>query len=227
MMNENYCENEIGLMYEDDEYLTTTQAAEYTGLSKNRIAKACYGGQIKNARHNDQQRQYLIPKSSIDDYLNNISPNLVFGDIRIQPNENLRPITSYYCDIFDSFVYEFAFMYLASDQGNIYNFSSGCPVTIVDDETRSYLRVALIKKENGKHIVRHVDIHRLVAYAFCPRRPDRNCIHHININAKDNRAKNLIWVTSQEHHELHNLYKNNKSFYRKRIKEIQKENKQY
>lgn len=80
---------------------------------------------------------------------------------------------------------------------------------------------AQIKKNYDEHQY----VHHLVGYAFCPNGLQKTILHHINGNPLDNRAINLVWVTDAEHKELHKLMKKDKKAYRKRVREIQKENK--
>lgn len=49
-------------------------------------------------------------------------------------------------------------------------------------------------------------VHRLVAEVFCdnPEPELKTVVHHINCNSLDNRAENLIWLTPQEHTQIHN-----------------------
>lgn len=44
-----------------------------------------------------------------------------------------------------------------------------------------------------------VFVHRLVAEAFLPNLEDKNTVHHIDANRSNNKAVNLMWVTTQEH----------------------------
>lgn len=59
-------------------------------------------------------------------------------------------------------------------------------------------------KVNGKTTT--FNAARLVALFFCPNRRRRGEVHHIDRDPSNNNYKNLIWVTSTEHGELHRLY---------------------
>ncbi len=67
-------------------------------------------------------------------------------------------------------------------------------------------------------------VHKLIAYRFCPNRRYLNTVHHINTCKTDNRARNLIYVTTNEHRELHKLYKTDRQKYWRRISEIKQLN---
>lgn len=46
--------------------------------------------------------------------------------------------------------------------------------------------------------------HQWVALLFCPNPDNKEIIHHINGDRRDNRAENLIWCTKEEHDKFHN-----------------------
>ena len=48
-------------------------------------------------------------------------------------------------------------------------------------------------------------VHRLVAYCFCENGKSKKEVHHINGIKDDNKAVNLIWCTSKEHHQADKL----------------------
>jgi len=53
-------------------------------------------------------------------------------------------------------------------------------------------------------------VYRLVAETWCER-PDTenyNTVHHISNNGTDNRPENLLWVTTEQHTEIHPWLKN-------------------
>lgn len=55
--------------------------------------------------------------------------------------------------------------------------------------------------KNGDHEV--CLVHRLVAEAFVQNSHDYTLVHHKNHNPQDNRAENLVWMSSQEHRVEH------------------------
>jgi hypothetical protein len=69
-----------------------------------------------------------------------------------------------------------------------------------EDDPYGYLKTACIPD-----VLESVLVYRLVAETWCDR-PDPvvyNTVHHISNNGTDNRAENLLWVTSEQHEEIH------------------------
>lgn len=64
----------------------------------------------------------------------------------------------------------------------------------------NYLSVILFDK-NGKR--KKISVHILVAKAFIPNIENKPKVHHINFDKLNNRVENLMWVTSQEHNDIH------------------------
>ncbi|MBR3592179.1 MAG: HNH endonuclease [Clostridia bacterium] len=58
-----------------------------------------------------------------------------------------------------------------------------------------YYRVILIDKNGNKN---RFFVHRLVATAFCPQKPNCNIVNHKDCNPKNNNSNNLEWVTQSE-----------------------------
>lgn len=56
---------------------------------------------------------------------------------------------------------------------------------------------------NGKS--KKYRIHRLVAQAFLSNESNKPIVHHKDKNTKNNRADNLMWVTSDEHLLIHKI----------------------
>ena len=71
-----------------------------------------------------------------------------------------------------------------------------------------YLYVKLTKCKGQKESIR---LHKLVAETFIDNPKHKKIVHHIDCNALNNRADNLMWVTSEEHKELHRKRKKNKN----------------
>ena len=66
-----------------------------------------------------------------------------------------------------------------------------------------YLYVKLFN--NGKP--KNFRIHRLVAQAFIGNEDNKPIVHHKDRNTKNNKAENLMWVTSAEHLQIHKTKK--------------------
>lgn len=68
-----------------------------------------------------------------------------------------------------------------------------------------YLYVKLTKCKGQKESIR---LHKLVAEAFIDNPKHKKIVHHIDCNALNNRADNLMWVTAEEHKGLHRKRRN-------------------
>jgi hypothetical protein len=71
-----------------------------------------------------------------------------------------------------------------------------------------------LKDEDGYEIIytntnpRKLRIHILVAKLFVPNPLNKPIVHHIDGNKLNNKASNLMWVTSREHSKLHGFKSN-------------------
>ncbi len=68
-----------------------------------------------------------------------------------------------------------------------------------------YLGIDL-RQDNIRHIHR---VHRLVAEAFIDNPDKKHYCHHKDRNRQNNRVDNLLWVTQQEHNEIHKELESN------------------
>lgn len=83
--------------------------------------------------------------------------------------------------------------YLVSDDGRVFNGSTGKELKQIITPNNGYLKVTLYRKD-GKR--KFENVHRLVARAFVDGYGDE--VNHINGIKTDNRAKNLEWCTHGE-----------------------------
>lgn len=102
--------------------------------------------------------------------------------------------------------------YLVSNYGRIYSFKN----KTIKNKKKSfkkkhkrrktielYLMTRLVD-DNGV-LSNSIYIHRLVALVFCPNSdPEHKTeVHHIDVNPLNNKADNLVWLTPEEHREIH------------------------
>lgn len=90
--------------------------------------------------------------------------------------------------------------YQVSNYGNVRNTKTGDNLTNSLSKSNNYYKVTLSVYKNGKSTSLPIEIHRLVAEAFIPKRisNERLVVDHINNNKHDNRPCNLQWLTVGE-----------------------------
>lgn len=89
--------------------------------------------------------------------------------------------------------------YLVSNYGRVYSLKHK-KILKYNVVTRNYLEVKL-KRNDGRF--EHVKVHRLVAKMFIDNPQGKTIVHHIDCNNQNNRADNLMWVTAEEHKQIH------------------------
>lgn len=111
--------------------------------------------------------------------------------------------------------------YLISNMGRVYDCNKQLICEIYPDTTRGYNTVSLQLCPEG---FRNFKVHRLVAMAFVPNPdPKSKCVvHHINSVRTDNRAENLLWVSTIEHKALHTLKANDELRYYQLVEDMRK-----
>ena len=95
--------------------------------------------------------------------------------------------------------------YQVSSHGRVRNSVTGKILT--PNTYRSYHHVKLYK--DG--IQKSIDIHRLVAFAFCINPNNYNIIDHVDRNKNNNMFNNLRWCTLSENQRNRTKAKNNTS----------------
>lgn len=90
--------------------------------------------------------------------------------------------------------------YLVSNLGRVYSFYHKKVLkSTVTGADKSYLEVKL----TADKVAQHIKVHRLVAKAFLSNPDNKPQVHHIDNNSWNNRADNLMWVTLEEHKQIH------------------------
>jgi len=86
-----------------------------------------------------------------------------------------------------------------SNLGRI-KFNNDVLLQLPDTKQSSPYGYLLVRIKNKNYRV-----YTLVAETFCERlnKDVYRTVHHINNNGMDNRASNLIWVTKEQHREIH------------------------
>lgn len=83
-------------------------------------------------------------------------------------------------------------LYEVSDHGNVRN--AGGRVLKPIKQTTGYFHITLYKDR----VPYQKRLHRIVADAFCVKRPGCDVVNHIDNNPGNNRADNLEWCTQKE-----------------------------
>lgn len=220
-------------MEKEKTYLSTGECEKLTGIKARKIAELCHGGEVDG--YKSKSNTYVVNVDSLKEWqekrINYIpkpkwlgDPALVFGDLELDFNTNFKPILSRNKDneIFYPDRNEYQLQYWITNDGKVFDCDTG---TYLQPDIKNTYYYVNLKKSESKY--EHAYIHYLVAYYFCKGfiRFGVCKVHHIDKNPLNNHYKNLIWVTDEEHGELHRLLNSgDKKAYRKRIREIQKEN---
>ena len=92
--------------------------------------------------------------------------------------------------------------YLACSDGYVVNSDTGAVIKGYLHKV-GYTKLTLYTQD---HKPKHLFMHRVIASAFCEREADQNEVNHKDGNKRNNRAKNLEWVTRNEN--LRHAYEN-------------------
>lgn len=89
-------------------------------------------------------------------------------------------------------------LYMVSDKGNVYSIVKK-RLRKIDVNPKGYCTITLSNNKKKKH----KGIHYWVALAFIPNPENKPEVHHIDYNKTNNSVENLMWVTTQEHADMH------------------------
>lgn len=89
---------------------------------------------------------------------------------------------------------------IISNMGRIFSI---CCKRLIKPFLMSKSRYYYVDPKNDKGQAPNVRLHRIIAETFIPNPDNKPIIHHIDGNRFNNRADNLMWVTAEEHYELH------------------------
>lgn len=99
--------------------------------------------------------------------------------------------------------------YYCTDDGKI--FSDNKEISLKQDFCGYYVaRLNTIENKTNKngfisHRHKNIYVHKLICASFHARYRKKGLeVHHVNRNKLDNRSKNLIYLTHEEHLKLHN-----------------------
>lgn len=211
-------------------FLSTYDCEKETGIKARKIRELCGAGKIEG--YKTKSNTYMISVESLQEWqkmnVNYIrkpkflgDSSLVFGDLELDFDTNFKPILSKNKDdeIFNPMRNEYQLRYWITNNGKVFDCDTG--IYLKPDIKNTYYYVKLKRNDTT---YQHFYIHYGVAYYFCKGWLTKDIVHHIDGNPLNNHYKNLIWVTTAEHAQLHKLLKTDKKAYRKLIREIRKEN---
>ena len=84
---------------------------------------------------------------------------------------------------------------MACSDGYVINITTGLVLKGDVHPKTGYTKVCLYTPD---HKCKYMLLHRVIASAFCDKRPDQNEVNHIDGDKLNNRADNLEWVTRNE-----------------------------
>ena len=113
--------------------------------------------------------------------------------------------------------------YLVSNMGRVFNTGKQELCRLYPDkEGTKYIKVSLEQCPEGH---KNYNVHQLVALAFVinpdPGRKVR--VHHVDVNQENNKANNLLWLSTVEHGTAHSLKNNDLAQYCEQVAEWRKE----
>ena len=113
--------------------------------------------------------------------------------------------------------------YLVSNMGRVFNTGKQELCRLYPDkEGTKYVKVSLEQCPEGH---KNYNVHQLVALAFVANPdPERKVrVHHIDVNQGNNKANNLLWLSTVEHGTAHSLKNNDLAQYCEQVAEWRKE----
>lgn len=112
--------------------------------------------------------------------------------------------------------------YLVSNMGRVFNTGKQefCRL-YPDTDCTKYVKVSLEQCPEGH---KNYNVHQLVALAFVTNPdPERKVrVHHIDVNQENNKANNLLWLSTVEHGTAHSLKNNDLAQYCEQVVEWRK-----
>lgn len=93
--------------------------------------------------------------------------------------------------------------YLVSNLGRVYSFYHKKVLKPTLNRRVGTDKIYLEVKLTIDKVAHHIKVHRLVAKTFLPNPDNKPQVHHIDNNSLNNRADNLMWVTLEEHQQIH------------------------
>lgn len=207
--------------------ISAKEAAEILGLKSSsgvlhHLQKGHIEGVLIQAK---TRRRYRYYEDSVYRYKNiKDGKSSAFGSIDIAMDEDCRPLLSLkYQSPYAPFYFPQK-QYLVTSYGKVWDLSNNRLLAELISGN-GHIQVQILFRGKTEQVL----LHRIVATMFCPNGKFKNVVHHIDCCKTNNKADNLIWVTSEEHGTLHSLWKecktqDNLKQYEQAIEIIKKDN---
>ena len=201
-------------------FITIKEAAQMMNCSQDHIRQMIKKGIFRE----EKQGTKKVYQEEIEEYImkENTNRSKAFWVLTYEQDESFRPLDSYnnFCGLIDPEKFSFTPGYWISNYGKVYNAKTNHIVS-PQKVSHGYLEVQM----NNDGIRLFSMLHILVAMLWCENGKFKQYVHHIDRNKTNNNYVNLIWVTFDEHDELHRLLDNGEEErYKERIEEIRNEN---
>lgn len=158
-------------------------------------------GEIRSYGVKSFEKRSIPVEGDVEDYLSELPEEIIEVEDDTTGLEELKSEEWY-----DLFGYDFyKDTYQISNKGRLMNIKTGRilkPFTLWKSNGKGYYAYDLCKDGVRK---KSVSAHRLVALA-CVYNDDpehKTVVHHIDGDPTNNRSDNLVWLTPQEHMEIH------------------------
>lgn len=167
---------ERGIMVDGEYYVIPAEAERILNIGDKRIKYHLKKPHALIRKHQKGDRTYYCVQDMINYFGDKLNP---FAALVKNPKESFR------------YLYKNGVNILAGDLGTIYNLDTYKDIGGEAPSGNGHLQVSIGGILLGSH--------KIIAEAWCDNKLNKDVVHHINGIKTDNRAENLIYVTSAQH----------------------------